>query len=68
MLCGDWLICELDAEVLVGEEVVGFVTTDGLGVLNAPVEDLCSRSNSSCSFGGRRSGAGPFVKAGRKEV
>jgi hypothetical protein len=27
-------------------------------VLNAPVELRCSRSNSSCSFGGRRGGAG----------
>ena len=47
------------------EEVVGFVTTDGRGVLNAPVEDFCKRSNSSCSLGGRRGGAGPVENAGR---
>ena len=37
--------------------------TAGLGVLNAPVEARCRRSNSSCSFGGRRGGAGPVAKA-----
>jgi len=42
------------------------VVTDGLGVLNAPVEDFWRRSNSSCSFGGRRGGAGPVEKAGRR--
>ena len=45
------------------ESAVGFVVTCGFGVLNAPVEDLCRRSNSSCSFGGRRGGAGPVAKA-----
>lgn len=35
----------------------------GLGVLNAPVEARCKRSNSSCSFGGRRGGAGPVANA-----
>lgn len=34
-----------------------------LGVLKAPVEDFCRRSNSSCSFWGRRGGDGPVVKA-----
>ncbi len=33
-------------------------------MLNAPVEVRCRRSNSSCSFGGRRGGAGPVAKAG----
>lgn len=37
--------------------------TMGLGVLNAPVEARCRRSNSSCSFGGRRGGAGPVANA-----
>jgi hypothetical protein len=37
--------------------------TTAFGVLNAPVEALCRRSNSSCSFGGRRGGAGPVAKA-----
>jgi hypothetical protein len=36
------------------------------GVLNAPVEALCRRSYSSCSLGGRRGGAGPVAKAGRR--
>lgn len=50
---GDWLICGLE-EVL-GEEGVG----EGRGVENAPVDDFCNRSNSSCSFCGRRGGEGP---------
>jgi hypothetical protein len=37
--------------------------TIGLGVLNAPVEARCRRSNSSCSFGGRRGGAGLVANA-----
>ena len=37
------------------------------GVLNAPVDDFCRRSNSSCSLGGRRGGAGPVANAGRRE-
>lgn len=37
--------------------------TIGFGVLNAPVEARCRRSNSSCSFGGRRGGAGPVENA-----
>lgn len=40
----------------------------GLGVLNAPVEAFCNLSNSSCSFGGRRGGAGPVANAVRREV
>jgi hypothetical protein len=34
-------------------------------VLNAPVELRCRRSNSSCSFGGSRGGAGPVANAVR---
>lgn len=45
--------------------MVGLTVTDGRGVLNAPVDDFCRRSNSSCSLGGRRGGAGPVAKAGR---
>ena len=41
----------------------GLGVTMDLGVLNAPVEARCRRSNSSCSFGGRRGGAGPVAKA-----
>jgi hypothetical protein len=41
-------------------------TTSGLGVLNAPVDERWRRSNSSCSFGGRRGGAGPVAKAVRQ--
>ena len=37
------------------------------GVLKAPVDDFCRRSNSSCSFGGSRGGAGPVEKAGLRE-
>lgn len=37
------------------------------GVLNAPVDARCRRSNSSCSLGGRRGGEGLVAKAGRKE-
>lgn len=36
------------------------------GVLKAPVDAFWRRSNSSCSFGGRRGGAGPVEKAGRR--
>lgn len=42
--------------------------TTGFGVLNAPVEVFCNRSNSSCSFGGRRGGAGPVANAVRLVV
>jgi hypothetical protein len=35
--------------------------TEGRGVLNAPVELRWRRSNSSCSLGGRRGGAGPVA-------
>jgi hypothetical protein len=45
------------------ESNAGLGVTIGLGVLNAPVEDRCRRSNSSCSFGGRRGGAGPVANA-----
>jgi hypothetical protein len=40
----------------------------GLGVLNAPVEARCRRSNSSCSVGGSRGGAGLVAKAALKGV
>lgn len=40
---------------------------EDLGVENAPVEDFWSRSNSSCSFGGRRGGEGPVANAERVE-
>jgi len=39
--------------------------TEGRGVLNAPVELRWRRSNSSCSLGGRRGGAGPVANAVR---
>lgn len=39
--------------------------SEGLGVLKAPVDDRCNRSNSSCSFGGRRGGEGPVANAVR---
>ena len=42
--------------------------TAGIGVLNAPVDAFCNRSNSSCSLGGRRSGAGPVANAVRLVV
>jgi len=51
---GDWFICGLNTE-----------EAGVLGVLKAPVEARCRRSNSSCSFGGRRGGEGPVAKAGR---
>ena len=38
------------------------------GLLNAPVEVFCNLSNSSCSFGGRRGGAGPVANAVRLVV
>lgn len=47
----------------VGVVVVG----EALGVENAPVEDFCRRSYSSCSFGGRRGGEGPVANADRGE-
>lgn len=60
---GDWFICGLGR--------AGSASTGGgvgFGVLNAPVDDFCKRSNSSCSLGGRRGGAGPVEKAGRRAV
>jgi hypothetical protein len=39
-----------------------------LGVLKAPVDERWRRSNSSCSFGGRRGGAGPVAKAVRERL
>lgn len=54
------------AEASAGREAVEFPgdwLTLGRGVLNAPVEARCRRSNSSCSFGGRRGGEGPVAKA-----
>jgi hypothetical protein len=41
---------------------------EGRGVLNAPVELRCRRSNSSCSLGGRRGGAGPVANVVRTVV
>jgi hypothetical protein len=64
---GDWLICGLGREAEEEESIAGFLVTPGLGVLNAPVEDRCRRSNSSCSLGGSRGGAGPVAKAVRRE-
>lgn len=37
-------------------------------MLNAPVDERCRRSYSSCSLGGRRGGEGPVEKAGRRGV
>lgn len=44
------------------------MTTSVFGVLNAPVEERCRRSNSSCSFGGKRGGDGPVANAVREVV
>lgn len=58
-----WLICARDggAEVVSGDEEDE--EDEGvLGVENAPVEERCRRSNSSCSWGGRRGGEGPVAK------
>jgi hypothetical protein len=64
---GDWLICGLDRDDSDGvEDAVGLVVTCGFGALNAPVDAFCRRSNSSCSLGGRRGGAGPVAKAVRR--
>ena len=49
-------------------ELAGDWLTWGRGVLNAPVEVRCRRSNSSCSFGGRRGGEGPVANAPLVEV
>lgn len=57
---GDWFICGR-ARGADGVSMVGFMVR---GVLKAPVDDFCRRSNSSCSFGGSRGGAGPVEKAG----
>ena len=46
------------------ESKAGFGVTGVFGVLNAPVDARCRRSNSSCSLGGRRGGEGPTEKAG----
>lgn len=65
---GDWFICGRDLDdggEEASEALVGLVTTDGRGVLKAPVDDFWRRSNSSCSLAGRRGGEGPFEKAGR---
>ncbi len=40
------------------------MTTEGLGVLNAPVDERCSCSYSAWSSLGRRGGAGPVAKGG----
>lgn len=56
------MTCGLD-----GEEVAEVGVVCDLGVLKAPVDDFCKRSNSSCSLGGRRGGAGPVANAGRRE-
>lgn len=47
--------------------MVGLEMVDALGVLNAPVDARWRRSNSSCSLGGSRGGAGPVAKAGLME-
>lgn len=56
----------VEADSVADDSAVGFVTTDVFGVLNAPVEAFWSRSNSSCSLGGKRGGAGPVANAGRR--
>jgi len=50
---GDWFTCSRELDGV-------------LGVENAPVEVFWRRSNSSCSFVGRRGGEGPVAKAGRR--
>lgn len=60
MICGRGLEAAIVGSA---DEAMGFSTTLGFGVENAPVEDLCRRSNSSCSLGGRRGGAGPVANA-----
>lgn len=44
------------------------LTASVFDVLNAPVEERCKRSNSSCSFSGRRGGDGPVANANRQVV
>jgi len=56
---GDWFIWGLGRDEDSGAMCFGW--------LNAPVDAFCRRSNSSCSLGGRRGGAGPVAKAGRVE-
>lgn len=60
---GAWLICGRDGNFEGVEDVLA--GSDGLGELNAPVELRCRRSNSSCSFGGRRGGDGLVAKVVR---
>jgi hypothetical protein len=62
------LICGLVRGVDDSEEAVESAVIEGLGVLNAPVEAFCNRSNSSCSLGGSRGGAGPVANAVRRLV
>lgn len=40
------------------------MTTEGFGVLNAPVDERCNCSYSAWSSLGRRGGAGPVAKGG----
>lgn len=62
MDAGDWLIRGLGRDASDVDWV--FMMTSGFGVLKAPVDVFCKRSNSSCSLGGRRGGAGPVANAG----
>jgi len=68
VLWGDWLICGRVGDAGVWGVGAGFGVGVDLGVLNAPVDARCRRSNSSCSLGGSRGGEGPVAKAGLKEV
>lgn len=60
---GDWLICGLVGWDAADNGVEELATVEAFGVEKAPVEERCRRSNSSCSFGGRRGGEGPVANA-----
>lgn len=71
VVAGLWLICGFEGleagDCLISSVTRGF--SSGVwdaGVENAPVESFWRRSNSSCSFGGRRGGEGPVANAGRE--
>jgi hypothetical protein len=62
LICGRGRDDGIEGEL---DELDGVDTSDERGVLKAPVDKRWSFSNSSCSLGGRRGGAGPVEKAGR---
>lgn len=56
---GDWLIC---MRILGFADEAVAVVSMSRGCEKAPVDAFCSFSKSSCSFLGRRGGAGPRLK------